>query len=333
MACLGVLAFLTFLWKADEHSVLWKSIILDDWLTRSITINTLVLRWATTVQAAICTSMLAGVLLEQCPVALPAAASIGLLRYQNTGPLSLLRKLRRSWNRRSKWIIAPTALLLLTTTLLQFSSTALLFQVGEGAIPVYHSALINYSFVDLSPAALQQVNIQDVFTSQPPKGFPAFAEWLSNSTKSNADGSERSFAPSRVPGLIDTGTAMRAFLPIGDADIRSRLLEYRGMATVVDTRVVCMRPKLSNLVLSINKNLFGGGATISGPVDTDQEPSGLLEVPSSTGGTDTSKPFNCSITISVGYQPGQWVVSFCQIVFPGIEAAKGFDPATFDEET
>ncbi|KAK6511428.1 Mitochondrial outer membrane protein iml2 [Arthrobotrys musiformis] len=62
--------------------------------------------------------------------------------------------------------------------------------------------------------------------------FPAFAEY--------------SLDPPVVEGLVDTGTTIRAFLPFLKAEDRSKVREYIGKAVLFDARVVCQKPEVSN---------------------------------------------------------------------------------------
>jgi hypothetical protein len=61
---------------------------------------------------------------------------------------------------------------------------------------------------------------------------------------------QRVFTLSNSPRIQDIGTVMRAFLPVRDATERSRILDYYGIRTVVDTRVVCVRPRLIDVTFS-----------------------------------------------------------------------------------
>jgi hypothetical protein len=92
-----------------------------------------------------------------------------------------------------------------------------------------------------------------------PKGCPAFAEWISNVTTSDATAHNGKFTPNHAPGIIDTGTVVRAFLPINDTDERSPVLEYHGFGTAVDMGAVSTRPKFSNLVLSTQTGYRASG--------------------------------------------------------------------------
>jgi hypothetical protein len=55
---------------------------------------------------------------------------------------------------------------------------------------------------------------------------------------------------------------MRAFLPFRDLDTRNRLIEYTGFGTVVDIRVIYVRPQLIDVVFSTRS-----GCRLSGVAD------------------------------------------------------------------
>ncbi|EQB58727.1 hypothetical protein CGLO_00985 [Colletotrichum gloeosporioides Cg-14] len=54
----------------------------------------------------------------------------------------------------------------------------------------------------------------------------------------------------------DTGRLLRAFLPFINEESRMRLRHYDGPATVIDSRVVCHRPVLSNVTFSYSSESF-----------------------------------------------------------------------------
>jgi hypothetical protein len=139
-----------------------------------------------------------------------------------------------------------TALLSLTTLALQFTSTALLSQVGIAFLPVEMSVQkTNYTTDPNGVTFASQHPVIPAYLGTTPSGYPAFAEWIANATSL-----DEGFAPSSDTGIRDTGTVMRAFLPFNDSNQRSLVTEYHGYGTVVDTRVVCIRPKLSNTVFT-----------------------------------------------------------------------------------
>ncbi|KAJ9419390.1 hypothetical protein FOXG_19701 [Fusarium oxysporum f. sp. lycopersici 4287] len=313
VVCLGCLTFLAFLWGANTNNAVWRSIVLAGWTTRSITITSLVLRWATAAQAATCTSMLAAILLQRGAVPLPAAAAVSIIRFDNTGPWSLLGKMGAEWHHRSISIGLLATLLTFTTLSLQFTSTVLLSQVGIASLPVATSVPQTYYGTDTyGPAYGPQGGVHSFFDTTPAR-YPAFAEWISNATISDTTAQHGEFAPSSAPGIIDTGTVVRAFLPFKD-DERSRLIEYHGFGTVVDTRVVCVRPRLTNIVFSTDNDNPGYYAfRITGLADVEQKPLGFLRLPDDDGSKNNSLSFDCGFTTDADPETYGWPLALCEL--------------------
>lgn len=51
---------------------------------------------------------------------------------------------------------------------------------------------------------------------------------------------------------------LRAFLPLREQQARYNIGDYKGLATVLDSRVVCMRPELGNPEVCLDGNVFSG---------------------------------------------------------------------------
>lgn len=219
--------------------------MVQGWIPRSITITAMSLRWAVTVQAVICTSKLAALLLERFDVALPDAAPISMLTFQNTGPLSLASILRMSMHK-SRLILGPILFVLTTTTLLlQFISTALLSDVKNGIVQITQLGKnISYwtepSSHDGIFPGIEALGTRYLHTG--PFVYPAFAEYSEISDAEETD------------WVVDTELSMRAFIPLEPEATRDLVLNYSGMATVVDTRVVCMRPVVSGISINVGFN-------------------------------------------------------------------------------
>lgn len=134
-------------------------------------------------------------------------------------------------------------LLFTTTTLLQFSSTALLSDLRLGRLPgLQANQNSTYDFTYTSHG--QPYNVShgykgytrgttypilwrgSTWTRNPP-AFPAFAEYSE---------------PLAVPdGVDDTGILLRAFLPFPDAESRETIRNYTGTTMVLDSRVSTVR--------------------------------------------------------------------------------------------
>lgn len=127
---LGICGFLVFLWSANTHNIVWKSIVLAGWLTRTITLLSMAIRFIVTGQAALCTSILALLFLRKYHVLLPDVVAAVVAQYQNTGPFSLFTRTVRSLTR-GRGILLDFLLIVMlaTSAVVQFTSTILLSDV------------------------------------------------------------------------------------------------------------------------------------------------------------------------------------------------------------
>jgi hypothetical protein len=308
VVCLGCLTFLAFLWGANENNSVWRSIVLAGWTARSITITSLVLRWATAAQAATCTSMLAAILLQRGAIPLPVAASVSIMRFNNTGPWSLLGNMKAKWHRGSVSIGLLTALLVLTTLSLQFTSTVLLSQVGIASIPVASSIPQTHYGIETNGHTYDAMpSDAPSFLDLTPSRYPAFAEWTPDATTSQTTAQQEAFPPENSTGILDTGSVLRALLPINNDEERSRVTKYHGFATVLDTRVVCMRPKLTNVEFSA-----GDGYQVIGLANINKKPAGLVQQ-EDLGSKNFSISFKCNFAASAGgnYSEPDWSLALC----------------------
>ncbi len=242
-------------------------------------------------------------------------AAVSIIRFDNTGPWSLLDKMRLDWRSGSLAVGIFAALLSLTTLDLQFASTALLSQVGIAFLPAEVSVPKTYYSTDPDGATFaSQHPITPSYLGTTPNGYPAFAEWISNATPSSTTALDEGFAPSSDPGMRDTGTVMRAFLPLKDSNERGLVTEYHGYGTVVDTRVVCVRSKLSNVGFTT-----GDGYRVAGLANIEQNPLGLIDRPDDTGSSNFSVSFDYGFSAanSRDYSElkGGWPLTLCSSIY------------------
>ncbi|RKL08878.1 hypothetical protein BFJ70_g16733 [Fusarium oxysporum] len=253
--------------------------------------------------------MLATVLLQRGAVPLPAAAAISIIRANNTGPWSLLGKMEVEWHRGSALLGLITALLTLTTLSLQFTSTVLLSQVGIASLPVASSKpQTHYGIKTDGDTYWAMPSGAPSLLGLTPERYPAFAEWTPNKTRHYTAGHQEAFSPSNLSSIVDTGTVLRAFLPINNDQERSLVTEYHGFATVVDTRVVCMRPNLTNVTFST-----GHGYHVTGLANIQKKPLGYIQKEDPNGNKNFSIYFDCGFAVSVGgnYSEPDWPLAFC----------------------
>ncbi|GAW14637.1 hypothetical protein ANO14919_040400 [Xylariales sp. No.14919] len=239
MLILVAVTTLTLLWfgggsspEASHALWAWRNLVLRGWTPQSITLISLAIRTIVTAQAAVCTSMLAGILIEKHFIRRSQVAQLSILRGINDGPLSLLHLLISS--RCIKLLThvdsVVMCILLLGGTALQFSSTILLLDVQNtgvtsGASPVLTQSLYN-------PARQLRSSIAHYYMKQQPV-FAAFGVSRTNSA----------VIPDAY-GFSDTGLTEQAFLPFRLPVDRTTLRYYEGQASTFKSRASCMRPDL-----------------------------------------------------------------------------------------
>jgi hypothetical protein len=147
---------------------------------------------------------------------------------------------------------------------------------------------------------------QSRWTSKP-QVYPAFSEYHENNSISS-------------DGISDTGTTIRAFLPLTDASTRSSIKTYNGKAAVVDTRVTCMHADITNMTLYYGSAgelpLIGGvfkplPEFRNRPIHTSSNISWRL-----SNYTPIASPRNCSTPYQLPsglYQTDDWYFSLCQL--------------------
>ncbi|KAF2182919.1 hypothetical protein K469DRAFT_786959 [Zopfia rhizophila CBS 207.26] len=149
----------------------------------------------------------------------------------NNGPYQLVEILALNLRRIPSLRSGLTALILLVSTLLlQFSSTALLSDLGPGVILTGTQTPPAFYYRKSRSWYLYQVGNNSI--SKPPS-YPTFAE---------VAGSAETVDP--ASGLIDTAKTVRALLPLILPSDRTLLVNYSGMATVVELGVSCFRPEV-----------------------------------------------------------------------------------------
>ena len=235
---LAVIGFLWFLWLADFHNSTWHSIADHNWFTRTAALCALIIRTAASFQSMAATAMISALGLEQAVVLLLNLASISTLRNANGGPYLLFWWLWKAFfhnphRMRMILLLALVTLLTLMTALLQLTSFALLSDLNIRTTPgkAYGRTLAtNFAYNENGTIP---VVVRDSTWLMKPPFYPTFAEYHEPPPASLED------------GISDTGLTLRAFVPLQDQQSRSLLTTWKGRATVLDSRVVCMRPNLT----------------------------------------------------------------------------------------
>jgi hypothetical protein len=292
----AAVSMLSFLWWVDHSNRAWKKIVLHNWLSRTETLCASVIRIAIAYQAALTTSMLAAIVLSQQRPLLHLSASLSVMRFVNTGPRSIVQLFGRDWRTLSHkiWIIGLA--LTCTTAITQFGSTILISDLhGDLIVGIKEKTYTSSGYRTTIPSWSPQPNYWGIV----PQLYPAFAEYSE---------------PGIVQGGIDdTGLTLRSLLPISSEPSRELLHSFQGNATVMDSRVTCVRPSFGggNLTIQWNSDTLTGqdNSFMSGVVAPAVTVPGLIRRAHDSEAT----PFKCTF-MPTDFQFDDsilWILSIC----------------------
>lgn len=247
----AAITFISWLWWTPHEDNRWRAWVLaPNRLQLSITLASIVIRTAVGTIATVATAMVASVAAEQRGIHLHAVSQVSVARFSNSGPLSLgLLTLRGSGLGAVVRLIV--ALLILTTLAAQFTSTLLVSDFELSQVSSFPRIVPNvYGFggdfanwtLSFSDHDASLISGDDLWR-QVPRLAETFAEY--------------SREPLAVDGLDDTGSTVRAFLPMASQEARESLLEFRGTAWLMDSRIMCMRPELKDVRLCDDRTVCG----------------------------------------------------------------------------
>jgi hypothetical protein len=292
LACLLIsLGFLWFLWLADDGNSTWRDIAVRNWVTRAIALSSTVIRQAIAFQASVATAMLAALALERVFVRLSHLASVSTTRNANGGPYMLSWWLWKSFvahpqRWRTSWLLVLTIIIVITTTLIQLTSFALLSDVDLKTVRGTLSTQVLPTNFRYSKNGTIPVITHGSTWDLTVQSYVDFAEYHEPPQVGLPD------------GVDDTGLTLRAFLPISDQQSRSMVASWDGVATVLDARVVCLRPQL----IDPRVHYADEALAITGAFQLDLTNPDELNfeyVPNNPGlGEKTPSPFACVLPLS-----------------------------------
>ena len=180
--------------------------------------------------------------------------------------------------------LIPTLILILviTSTLAQFTSTTLLADLKPGTVPGYSSSETTATNFHTVNGSTPFTSRGTVWTKKPPF-YPTFAEYHEAPSDALEDKS-------------DTGLTLRAFLPIPGQEARSSVRTFSGLATVLDSRVQCLRPQLTLEKAHFAAGTLGLNGSISASGSESTGFSCVLPQPLSDGDGNTSDEWQIVIT-------------------------------------
>jgi len=295
---------LSFLWQwsmLDDPDGIRSKLALADRTTSVIAICSAILRTCITVQLGVCCMITASIAFQKDAVLLRDAAAMSIYRYSVASPYSLAFPVWRGTRIGNNYFsICLVALLSLIAVLSQFTSTILVSDTCLGYIlgtKETVSLAYGYSNAEVRESGSEiaiQIGVE----------FPRFAENTAESFSISSNLRETG------PGLSDTGPTIRALLPLSKSN-RSSLLSYHGMATLIDSHVLCVSPNLDRLQYKGN-TLWGN---LSTPFLDEALASGKIQAQGSFSGNITGPlsylSFSCDQVLMYG--DGDPVTHLCPV--------------------
>jgi hypothetical protein len=303
------IAFLAFVWivamnqsRTTHLPRLWMDIVRRDWTSRVVTMATILVRAALAAQLCVFAAIMAALILERVGASNEDFPMLSMIRCANTGPQALIWNVVHTITTGSQWryslIIVVT---ILNALALQFMSTLLLADFGNDLVVLDdHREVIHWG-IDKSRDETSTAGSDFWRSSQ--SSYPTFAEYKQNG--------------SHGANFVDSGTTYRGFLPFINSTIRENVLSYSGPMTVVDERVVCVKPTLTNAEYHIPAE---ADDTLSATFDfNNTHPDIIQRGPAST--------FNCTMA-HYWHNPdaGYWYTSICRLNLGSGELRGGIMP-------
>ncbi|KAK6523221.1 hypothetical protein TWF694_006113 [Orbilia ellipsospora] len=194
-------------------------------------------------------------------------------------------------------VLSLASLIVITSTLLSFTSTILLSDIAVKPIPagaVNMTVPLDFRWLtDFGQTGVTTSGFHvNYWQSSPPVLLPAFAEY--------------STAPLVSSGIVDTGSTIRAFLPFTDSKDRTQFQSYKGKALLWDGRVICQKPKISNgIAFVVDKSKYTGLEAIKGTIENTIPFADVVEEPS-----PPDSQFWCTLLNTVTQ------LSICELLIP-----------------
>jgi hypothetical protein len=309
IAIIVALIVLYLIWGAVTYAryhsfpLRWYKIILLGWATRAVTLCSILIRVATAAQLGVFAAILAALILEHVGVATETLPLVSMIRCLNSGPHSLAMSILDSIFTKA---LFPYSILIVLAIMnafaLQFTSTMLLSDFKITDIVMDEKTNVSFGLNRNVATNSHTVSTGSIDSSGPntyegldywktgPYMYQRFAEYRESGSTGN--------------NYIDTGKTLRGFPPLHEDLMRYSLRHYEGPMMVVDTRVVCVKPTVSNLTMEARQNSIKGNFS-SEHTHPDIKPASALE--------GFGSEVNCTLPFSDYYTESQWATSLCTI--------------------
>ncbi|KAF2133450.1 hypothetical protein P153DRAFT_381879 [Dothidotthia symphoricarpi CBS 119687] len=304
IATLLAVAFLGLLWAGSRDAMqggaappVWYHIVERAWTARVVTICTVAIRLAITAQMGVFSALVAALVLENIGVPTSRLPLLSVIRSVNTGPQTHWTNILSIHTPSQFFYVAAVVLAVLNSFALQFTSTLLLSDFGPTPV-VFDS---NSSSIAYGIPVNSSLSGTDFFTSG--------MDYIKNAPSTYARFAEYTESPYEAINYVDTGKALRAYLPFNSLDQRS-LRSYNGPASVVDSRVMCVAPSLIITRISLNSDVL----TVAGNLTWEGSYPALRSTNSSDASeeSDVTPQFVCAATMSSEDDVSSyWEMSVC----------------------
>ncbi|KLU90968.1 hypothetical protein MAPG_09493 [Magnaporthiopsis poae ATCC 64411] len=257
LAIFAIVGFLTFVWKSANDAIVetspspsaatWRRLLDSGWLLQVVTASTVVLRFVAGLQVGVMTQMLSSLVLERGGCSLKDLALLSLTRAETAGPFGAVTL--AIWRQRglaNRVLGVLLLLLLIVAGAIQFSSTLLVTDIGPTKV------LSGYNTSNISAAWGRMVPYNMAASNYWGSRVPAYFRFAENAGK-----------VVQGENYYDTGTTIRAFLPLDNSNQRIAIRSYAGIASVFDARVACVRPRLAVTSGNINNSGLALDGTFS----------------------------------------------------------------------
>ena len=259
------LGFLSFLWHGasvaangqGDPGSFWQAIVARDWAASTITICAAVLRLAISSQLGVVVSMVGSLVLERYGVELGDAAFFTIVRAVSVQPAAVIFNKGKAVLRSSKvcgLVLLGSGIVAGVST---FTSTIL---------------LSDFTRIRILGPTNTATPVPDGFTISQTSGT-SINLWRVPAVLNTRFAEDTTVDSTQLQGsrVDDTGSMVRALVPLRTSQERSTLRSYTGLAPLFDTRFTCFAPKVTltrfNLLQDpIASRLFHFRGAISGEI-------------------------------------------------------------------
>lgn len=260
-------------------------------MAKIVTAACVLIRLATGLQLSVFAAILAALILERVGANRAELPKLSMLRFSNNGPNSLILNTWHSRRIKPQMMYSTLVVLgFLTGLALQMISTILIgdfenkpldWQPDKGSL--YYGLPLNVS--DDWGELFEGAN----YWASGGSSFTPFVEWRANG--------------SNVPNYADTGPTYRGFLPVTNL---TGLRYYNGPATMVDMRVICSSPNITNITFGGLKD--GEYSVLNGTLEFTNAHPALKQ------GLNATQGFSCELPLAIWPEVTYskfWQLSLC----------------------